>query len=641
MKFYFIIFFLFLAFICNSQIVEKSKYNEAENYFKVGNYSAAWLIFQDIVKGDTLNSNILYKAARCIIELRKDPNLAITFLQKAQQNIATQKEYNADALKCRKAPAEAKYFLAKAYLQNKDFEMASALFADFSTFPPASPELAKTAARESETSKNAAELIAIPVNMKISSLGDQVNSKSDDFFPLITADESVMIFTSSRKIVDSEKPGKDGRYSNKVLISKKISGSWSSPEILSQNISPDENYIAVGFSSEGNNLILQKREGSDGNLFISKFNGSVWQKPIRLNAAINTKFDENSASFSSDATIMYFSSNRPGGLGGYDLYFSRKLPNGEWAEAQNMGPLVNTPYDDIFPYVHQDGNTLFFSSVGHNSIGGFDVFFCALGDSAKWTAPMNMGYPVNSIYDESGYVCSPDGKRAYFSIVTDDTEQNLEICQISTVSTTKQYAIVTGVVKAEGKNTSENIEITVTESESGEVTGKYLPNVSNGRFLVVMPPRKNHVVYCEGPDCFPYIGNVTLSRKSSYQESETSVSLDTIILKNTFQTYLFEFLAKDSVVSPIFNTKLNLLVSYLSSNGSIIELLADKSEISVSRINYMKSYLKKAGIRMERIKSTYIVPDIKENTIEMLLYFKQTEGQAMQYLRKRKIQTRK
>ena len=169
-------------------------------------------------------------------------------------------------------------------------------------------------------------------------------------------------------------------------------------------------------------LFRSYKNDKEGSIYYSKLDGDQWSYGYMLGTDpgditdINTQYHEPSACLSPDGNTLYFVSDRPGGFGGEDIYRCVKLPTGRWSKATNLGPTINTEYDEDAPFMHPDGVTLFFSSNGHKTMGGFDIFFSVKSDSG-WYPPQNMGYPINTTDDDVFYVMSSDGKRAYFSSV--------------------------------------------------------------------------------------------------------------------------------------------------------------------------------------------------------------------------------
>ncbi len=209
---------------------------------------------------------------------------------------------------------------------------------------------------------------------------------------------------------------RDGHYYEDVYIAYKDEhGEWQEPELI--NIDRVNHHLAsIGISPDNQTLYVYHDEDGNGNIFQSTLiSEDKWSAPEQVSGEIDSDSDEDHMSISVDGNSLYFTSNRKGGLGGTDIYVCKKLPNGEWSKAQNLGAPINTEFDDESPFFHPDGKTLHFSSQGQTSMAGFDIFVSTMQESGEWSQPTNVGYPINSTHDDIYFVTSPDGKRGYYS----------------------------------------------------------------------------------------------------------------------------------------------------------------------------------------------------------------------------------
>lgn len=467
-------------------------------------------------------------------------------------------------------------------------------------------------------------------NMKVSNPGSPVNSAFDDYNPIVSSDESIMVFSSRRADSNSDKKSRSDIY-----ITHKINGEYGNPEKISKNINGDFDNFVAGLSHDGTQLFICRNDNGNKNLYMSSFVDKIWTKPVKLSSNINSPADETSASLSVDGSILYFSSNRPGGSGGFDIYASKKLPNGEWGEAQNIGSAINSKADEIAPYIHTDENTLFFSSNGHAGLGGFDIFFSSLIDDDKWSEPFNFGAPVNSSSDDIFYTPTAESKRAWFCSNRSGGMGGTDIYMIAATNTSKLLTAISGFVLLQNSTLAENVEITLTDNDTKEMIGKYIPNPQTGKFLIIIAPRKSHVMLCEAPGYFPYIANIAVSRKTAYQESESVVNIDTVKLFKDYQFYSFDFLDADTAVSPKAETKLEALLDFLRSSTANVEFVGNSSNLSTQRIQYFVNFFKKSGIAENRLGANYLVAD-KKNKIEIIIYNKSFEVEFSTFMKGKK-----
>jgi outer membrane protein OmpA-like peptidoglycan-associated protein len=259
-------------------------------------------------------------------------------------------------------------------------------------------------------------LIKHPAYVEIHNAGAGINTPFHEYSPIISSDGQTMIFTSSRSTDDYKI--KSGTNFEDIYIAHKAGNGWSTPEKISPNINIKFHDAAASLSADGKMLFLYYEEGS-GDIYTSTLEDG-WSKPVPLNKNINTPlFWETSACMTADGKKLFFTSNRPGGKGELDIYYSEKDDKGNWGKAINMGPSINTPGNEDSPYIHPDGVTLYFSSDGHPTMGSNDIFRSEFKDG-KWTKPVNLGYPVNSIEYDGFFTISADKKTGYYSTIRED-----------------------------------------------------------------------------------------------------------------------------------------------------------------------------------------------------------------------------
>ena len=178
---------------------------------------------------------------------------------------------------------------------------------------------------------------------------------------------------------------------------------WLEPKPI-ESINTESHDACIALSIDGQTLFMYNNsEENGGDIYYSRLDGDEWGVPVPLPGEVNTKYWEGHMTISSDEKVMYFSSDRPGGLGGRDIYKAEKLANGEWGNVTNLGPTINTSKNEDAPYLHLDKRTLYFSSEGFNSMGGYDVFYSEI-DNGEWTEPINMGCPINTTENDKFYV---------------------------------------------------------------------------------------------------------------------------------------------------------------------------------------------------------------------------------------------
>ncbi len=514
------------AFLEANTLMEENQYNEART---------KWLQLS-IQQPD--NFNINYKIGKCYMNSANDKKKSLSYLIKAVQN--TTANYDPFSSSEKKAPVEAYYYLARAYHINYQIDDAMVNYNSFKDKISKKHYLFKEVDHDIEQCKNAKLAVANPVNISIENMGKVINSAYADYSPILSVDESTIYFTSRRVRPDSSNlyivDESDGKHFEDIYVSYKYDDEWTQPELLGINTEGHE--ATVNLSADGQTMFIYKDDDGDGNIYTSQLEDGEWSTPQKLGSNINLASKESHAHISPDGNTLYFVSDRKGGYGGQDIYFCNKLPNGKWAKAQNLGNVINTPYDEDGIFIHPSGKTMYFSSKGHKSIGGYDIFYSTMGDDGKWGAPVNMGYPVNSTDDDVFFVTSADGKRGYYSSFQEKGFGEKDIYKISLEDVTAQpLTLLTGHMKvANTEFLPEDALIVVTDNETGDIVGKYVPRRRDGKFSIILTPGNDyHIVY--SALTFKQEEDLYVPPISAYQEINRGIDLDDVVFgtenKNT------------------------------------------------------------------------------------------------------------
>jgi hypothetical protein len=346
------------------------------------------------------NFNYSYRIGLCYLNIPGEKEKSLPYLQDAVRNINP--EYQEGRYREQGAPYDALYHLASAYQINNQPAKAIEIYAEFLNGMDYEVYDSIIVKMQIESCRNALALMAAPQYLKETNLSYRINGEFSEFNPVLSADESVMVF--SRKLPFYTAP----------FFTRKINGRWTDPQELTGQLQLD-NGISTALSHDGTELYLYRSDNYDGNIYVSTFADNVWSPAEKLNGNINTIYWESHASISADGKKLYFTSNRKGGYGGLDIYVSTRDSSGYWGPAVNLGPVINTPYNEDTPFPDQSGRTIFFSSRGHYNMGGHDIFYSTMMDDTTWAVPLNMGYPVNSTDDDIFYSPVGEGYIAYRS----------------------------------------------------------------------------------------------------------------------------------------------------------------------------------------------------------------------------------
>jgi tetratricopeptide (TPR) repeat protein len=508
----------------------KRVYPVGDEQLKAGKADRALLNFLELSKLDPTNAHINYKVGRCYLLLNGKKNEAVPYLEKAVSGVSDKAK---DVYKETKAPIDAYFHLARAYHLNSQFDNAIAAYRKYLTVDKA---LAREQKDEIEwmiqTCLNGKLIVDSPISTTRENLGENINSVYDEYSAVVDAAETTLIFTSRRPTTTGGQLDIDDKYFEDIFVSQKDDkGVWGTPTNMGKNINTEGHEASIGLSADGQELYLYRDDFGDGNIYVSQMKGSSWSEPVQLNQNINSSFRESHATVSSDGQTLYFTSDRSGS-GGMDIFRSKRLPTGDWGVAENLGEVLNTKYDEEAPFIHPDGKTLFFSSKGHNSMGGYDIFF-SINEKGKWSTPMNIGHPMNTADDEYFFVMSADGKRAYYSSSTGQGIGGKDIF-IVRLDTDREVPLTVYkgeiVADASGKR-PKNVVIKVTDNETGELYGLYKPREDNGRFILILHPGMNYNIAYEANGYLYKSEKLFVPENTSYFEISRAIQLSPVTLQ--------------------------------------------------------------------------------------------------------------
>jgi outer membrane protein OmpA-like peptidoglycan-associated protein len=617
-----VISIMVFSFFTLSAVTEKDfnrKFERAENLFKNGNFSEALRSYLELYKNDSANCNLSYKIGVCYLKVGEQQKNAMRYLKKAVA--ATSENYVQHSRKERRAPLVAYKLLADACHLISEFDLAILHYQKFKQVSMGKRKgdaaTLEEVDRKLEMCRVGKELMKRPLDIQITNMGENINSSFGDYSPRVSADQCTMIFTSRRPENVGGKTYDGGLYFEDIYISKRKNknAQWSKAVNIGWPINTVGNEAAVGISADGQEILIYKDDMGDGNIYSSKLKGDKWSTPVKLNSNINSPYWEPCAYLSADGNTLYFVSDRPGGYGGNDIYKSKKNAKGEWGVAVNLGPVINTPQDEYSPFMHPDGKTLYFSSRGHQTMGGYDVFSSRAvpGKENGWLAPVNIGYPINSPGDDAFYSVSPDKQRAYYSSFKVGGLGEKDNYSISFNDAKETgLSLVKGSVLNTGTD-ARNVVITVTDNESCEVTGVYHPNSKNGQYLLILDAGKSHNITYEADDRLFYSENQFIAEDKHYSETEKNIILQNleagskVILNNIF----FDF--DQSKLRPYSIAELNKLYEFLTKYPKLtveISGFADSrgsdaynKKLSLERSRAVVQYLKSKGIQSKRMKA--------------------------------------
>lgn len=468
------------------------------------------------------------------------------------------------------------YHLGMAYHITMKFDKAIDAFNKYKTkLVSKNPDELEDVNKRIEECKTAKELVAKPERVFIDNFNRPVNSKYPEYGAIISADESVMMFTSRRNTSTGADKMPEGSldYFEDIYITKKVDGKWTSPENMGAPINTDEHDATTAVAPDAQSMIIYKDDKGDGNLYECKLVGSTWSKPKKMNKNINTKAHESSASYSNDGKTLYFVSSKDGGFGHHDMYVTQWNDElQDWGPATNLGPTLNTKYNEEAVLIHPDGKTLYFSSQGHKTMGGYDIFKSTKKDDGTWSEPKNLGYPINTIDDDVFFVINASGRRGYYSSFRSDGHGEKDIYKITFLgpekplqlssednliasiakpvsekaiekpvdALTKRITILKGVVRDAETLKPVGAELELIDIEENKTLATFESNESTGKYLVSLPSGKNYGLIVRETGYLFHSENFNIPATAAYQEVEKNIDLkkikvgSAIVLKKHF-----------------------------------------------------------------------------------------------------------
>ncbi len=375
---------------------------EAESDFLYEDFNEALPLYLKLLKADPSNDNLNFKIGVCYLNIPYEKDKSIIYLEKAIKNINP--NYKVDNINEKQAPPDALFYLGNAYRINNRLEDALKEYNEFKEKLDPAVFDENLVNDQINAIDRAKKLENNPVFFDYQNLGPDINSRFSESNAVVSANDSVLVYNVKLQFYDAL-----------FFSTKMANGEWGAPVNIIPDLGVDGDVYSTSLSADGKELYIYRSDNFDGNLYVSHYLNNKWSPIKKLNDNINTKYWESHASISNDGLTLYFTSNRKGGYGGLDIYKATRtsVKNDDWANVENLGPDINTPYNEETPFISKDGKTLFFSSYGHYNMGGYDIFYSNLLENGKWSVPLNMGYPINTTDDDIFFSPVLDGSFAY------------------------------------------------------------------------------------------------------------------------------------------------------------------------------------------------------------------------------------
>ncbi len=609
---------------------------KGEKYYEEGGveYEKALDKYLEASKYNDQVPELNYKIGICYF-VSDRPAEAIDYLKKA----ANQDE---------KVTRDVYFFLAKSLHENEQFEMAIEQYIKYkSTLSPKElKEEAEKIDKLIEQCKNSKELLANPLNVHIENMGGDINTSYTDYYPVLSRDEKRLYFSSRRKEgkKDDLTPY-DNRYYEDIYYTSFVNGNWTGVEKMGKKINTKGNEVALDVSTDDKALYIYYGDKGGGDVYVSEFNKDKWRNPKKFKR-VNTGAKESSLSISGDGSILFFvSDEEENSFGGKDIYYCKKKKQDKWEKPENIGAPVNSVYDEEGVFYDFRTATLYFSSKGPSSIGGYDIFKTTMKEEGVWSTPENLGYPINTPANEVFITFSSDGRTAYFSsdrkgglggfdlykaifmgppkyMITKSEDNYVALYSVNLKDMffseekleiqADNVTILKGTVKDAGDSTAVYAEISIMDKEKNEEISSVYTDSVTGEFLVTLPAGKNYGISVSAKGYLFHSEYFDIPESAKYQEIEKEIFLTSIevgskiILKNIY------FESGEATLRPESFVELGFVTEVLKNNPNIkIEIGGHTDDIggyqanlklSEERAKSVVNYLIGNGIEADRLE---------------------------------------
>lgn len=607
-----------------------------ENY----DYNGAISLYKELISSNPEDFDLYVNLGYCYMHT-PERSEATNYLKKAVEYYRTEnklkKSYGQEAL----------FLLGEAYFVNYDFDNAKKTFEELKTY--ANKKQAKIVDKKLDECDFAKQQVNSPLGFFVME-SNTLNSEYPDYCPAVTADQSQMYFTSRRPGTTGGKKGFDEYYFEDIYYSEYSSGRFSAPKNM-EKVNTDDYEATASVSIDGKQLFIYRSNDKDpGDIYHSELEGGEWSEPVKMDKPINSKNYETHASLSPDGKTIYFTSDRKGGEGGLDIYSAELSDNGEWTNAKNLGPSINTEYDEEGPFVSPDGNTLYFSSKGHQVMGGFDIFKSSKDENGEWSTPQNMGFPLNTVDDDIFFVPTNDPITAYYSSkqfsgvssiyqvqmyegqdnlifvkghVFDNNEQEYTVSSKTADSVkvngkwypkkkTVSYGKTDSVHITEYVNNKlidsvgpvpDNATIYVYRVSDGELAGTYAPAEQKGKYGFPITPVDEYLVYYKAEG---YVYDI-YKIKDQAALIDYNADLDLITDEGVENIKVTQFDPESTEISDYQKKELEILADFLNENNDLV--------VDISSYGYNETPEKNDYERTEAIKDLLIENGVNEDRI--------------------------
>jgi outer membrane protein OmpA-like peptidoglycan-associated protein/tetratricopeptide (TPR) repeat protein len=620
MKLKFLVFFLLatsLAFAQGerdsggSKKEHKSSLKAAKDHLRYEEFQEAIPYVQELLKEDANSAYYNFWMGKCLYITYKK-NQALPYFEKVEK-------FNPDI------DREFYYWYGLTLHYNLYFDRAvDAYRKDLERYEPSSPEYVWVNNRITQClyAKKLAKK-ADAEQVKIENMGDKINTEFSEHSPVISANDSVLIYTARRPECLGAKP-EIHFYDEDIYVSHKVGGDWETANNIGKPVNAVGHDATISLTADGKTLYIYRHKKAGG-LYVTDFDEveHKWKEPRSVERPLNSKFYEASIAQSADSSLLFFTSDRPGGFGGRDIYMVRKEGKGRWSEPMNLGSMINTAFDEDAPYFHPDGKTLYYSSNGPGSMGGFDIFVTELTGTEVnvWLDPLNMGAPVNTPDDDIYFVLSQDGKSGYYASGMEGGygEKDIYHIRFPYYPYPRRYHIVEVAGLVRDVQTLDTLQamVKLVDIETNRVLDSVLTGTDSSKYYFILEPQRTYslVVTADGYNSTteslstPVLAdddvflekNMFLDKPMSKVEEVTQA----VELQHIYYDFDMDFIRADAAVE--LDRAIELLAQHpeykvvLMSHTDWFGTYDYNVDLSNRRAKNAREYLLKKGVAADRI----------------------------------------
>jgi len=483
-------FILTICFLMGSKFIYSQDWNkifiyerDAEYQMADNQFNKAAETFKKALRLIPESASFKFKIGYCFLNSDDKKSQSISYFEEATQKIS--KNYDANSFKELSAPTESLYLLAEAYRINRQYAEAIEAYKKYKEYLKPGDKLIDIVDQNIACCSNANNFIKDSLSVKALNLGNLINNELPNTNAVISGDGNTLAYSNVTKT------------GNDIFVANKVNGKWSASKKITTQLG-DKYFVTCFLSYDGKDLYLSLDDPKNSDLYVTTIEKNKWIKPLKFEKPINSKSNETHACLTKDGNTIYFTSDRKGGLGGFDIYKSAVNEKGVWGEPVNLGPEINTKFSEATPFLSPDEKYLFFSSEGHEGMGGFDIFFVNLEGTPK---VVNLGYPVNNSDNNLFYFPIKGWKEGLLSFYTKDGLGKRDIYHLDI----SRYTNLNGKILADAN--SSPYQVSILDIDKNDTIARPEPNNNNFTYKVGVG---NYKVFVKNSKYLPFTQDISI-----------------------------------------------------------------------------------------------------------------------------------